>query len=245
MLTSVIGEKGLRDPFVIRSPKGDRFDLIATDLRMYRDSSGSWDQVQRHGSRSVMVWESADLVHWTGQRLVRVAPDNAGNTWAPNRMLYATTTDFRAFSEPKVWDDPGHSVIDSTVIKDKGTYYRFTKDERDPSSGSPCSKFITAEKARDLTDTSYDFVADCVGSGALQPGEGPTVFRSDNEKKWYLFTDEYGLRGYVPFETTALASGTWTPSTDYALPAGPRHGTVLPVTGAEYERLLRTYGQVS
>ncbi|POX61941.1 hypothetical protein C3492_19450 [Streptomyces sp. Ru62] len=50
-------------------------------------------------------------------------------------------------------------------------------------------------------------------------------------------------RPHVVFETTDLASGTWTPSTDYALPAGPRHGTVLPVTEAEYERLLRTYGQ--
>lgn len=273
VLTSTLGEKGLRDPFVIRSPRGDRFYLIATDLRMYRNSSGSWDQVQRHGSKSVMVWESTDLVHWTDQRLVKVAPDTAGNTWAPeaywdsrlreyvvfwasklyaaddpdhtgstyNRMLYATTKDFRAFSAPRVWNDPGYSVIDSTVIKDRGTYYRFTKDERDPSSGSPCSKFITAEKSRNLTDTSYGFVADCVGSGALARGEGPTVFKSNTEKKWYLFVDEYGLRGYVPFETTDLASGKWTPATDYALPASPRHGTVLPVTGAEYERLLAAY----
>ena len=49
VLTSTIGEKGLRDPFVIRSPKGDKFYLIATDLRMYQNSSGSWDDVQRHG----------------------------------------------------------------------------------------------------------------------------------------------------------------------------------------------------
>ena len=132
VLTSTIGEKGLRDPFVIRSPKGDKFYLIATDLRMYQNSSGSWDYVQRHGSKSIMIWESTDLVHWTDQRLVKVAPDNAGNTWAPeaywddslgeyvvfwasklyadddpdhtgstyNKMLYATTKDFRTFSAP-------------------------------------------------------------------------------------------------------------------------------------------------
>ncbi|CAM5304768.1 hypothetical protein SGLAM104S_09050 [Streptomyces glaucescens] len=119
---------------MIRSPEGDRFYLIATDLRMYKNSSGSWDEVQRHGSKSVMIWESTDLVHWTDQRLVKVAPDNAGNTWAPeaywddsldayvvfwasklyadddpghtgstyNKMLYATTKDFRTFSAPKV-----------------------------------------------------------------------------------------------------------------------------------------------
>ncbi len=83
VLTSTIGEKGLRDPFVIRSPKGDRFFLIATDLRMYQYSSGDWDHVQRHGSKSIMIWESTDLVHWTDQRLVKVAPGTAGNTWAP------------------------------------------------------------------------------------------------------------------------------------------------------------------
>jgi beta-xylosidase len=273
VLTSTIGEKGLRDPFVIRSPKGDKFYLIATDLRMYQNSSGSWDDVQRHGSKSIMIWESTDLVHWTDQRLVKVAPDNAGNTWAPeaywddslgeyvvfwasklyadddpghtgstyNKMLYATTKDFRTFSEPKVWDDPGYSVIDSTVVKYKGTYYRYTKDERDPTSSSPCAKFITGEKSTSLTSTKYDLVADCIGSGAMDRGEGPTVFKSNTEKKWYLFIDEYGGRGYVPFETTDLDSGRWTPSTNYQLPASPRHGTVLPVTQAEYDRLLAAY----
>ncbi|WP_458243021.1 family 43 glycosylhydrolase [Streptomyces sp. MAI_2237] len=273
VLTSTIGEKGLRDPFVIRSPEGDKFYLIATDLRMYRNSSGSWDQVQRHGSKSIMIWESTDLVHWSDQRLVKVAPDNAGNTWAPeaywddslgeyvvfwasklyadddpehtgdqyNRMMYATTKDFRTFSAPKVWDDPGYSVIDSTVVKYKDTYYRYTKDERNPSSDSPCSKFITAEKSTSLTSARYDFVSDCIGSGSIARGEGPTVFRSNTEKKWYLFIDEYGERGYVPFETTDLDSGKWTMSKDYQLPASPRHGTVMPVTQAEYDRLLAAY----
>lgn len=273
VLTSTIGEKGLRDPFVIRSPEGDRFYLIATDLRMYQNSSGSWDEVQRHGSTSIMVWESTDLVNWTDQRLVKVAPDNAGNAWAPeaywddslgayvvfwasklyaaddpghtgstyNKMLYATTKDFRTFSEPKIWNDPGYSVIDSTVVEHEGTYYRYTKDERDPSSGSPCSKFVTAEKSATLTSTSYDFVADCIGSGAMERGEGPTVFKSNTEEKWYLFIDEYGGRGYLPFETTDLASGRWTPSTGSQLPASPRHGTVIPVTKKEYKRLLAAY----
>ncbi|WP_405887615.1 family 43 glycosylhydrolase [Streptomyces sp. NBC_01136] len=273
VLTSTIGEKGLRDPFVIRSPKGDKFFLIATDLKMYKNSSGSWDYVQRHGSKSIMIWESTDLVHWTDQRLVKVAPDSAGNTWAPeaywddslgeyvvfwasklyadddpdhtgstyNKMLYATTKDFRTFSEPKVWDDPGYSVIDSTVIKNKGSYYRYTKDERDPSSSSPCSKFITGEKSTSLTSTKYDFVSDCIGSGSIDRGEGPTVFKSNTENKWYLFIDEYGSRGYVPFETTDLDSGKWTMSTNYQLPASPRHGTVMPVTQAEYDRLLAAY----
>jgi hypothetical protein len=277
ILTSTLGDKGVRDPFLIRSPQGDRFYLLATDLKMY--GNGDWDTAQRHGSRSIMVWQSSDLVHWSQQRSIEVSPPTAGNTWAPeaywdaqrgtyvvfwasklypagdqdhtsdiyNRMMYATTKDFSDVSEAKVWNDPGHSVIDSTVIDDKGTYYRLTKDERAASSGNPCGKFITEDKSTDLLDTSWDLVAECIGkatdtSPGIAAGEGPTIFKSNTEEKWYSFIDEFTGRGYVPFETTDLASGTWTMAQDYDLPASPRHGTVIPVTQAEYDRLAAQWG---
>lgn len=272
VLKSSLGELGVRDPFVMRSPDGDRFYLLATDLKI--NGGRGWDAEQRTGSRSIMVWESTDLAHWSRQRSVQVAPPTAGNTWAPeafwdakrgdyvvywasklyaendpnhtgdsyNRMMYATTRDFVTFSPAKVWIDPGYSVIDSTVVQDKGTYYRFTKDERNNTSSSPCSKYILEQKATDLLDPNYAFVAECIGKGTatspgLTAGEGPTGFKSNTENKWYLFIDEYGGRGYVPFETTDLDSGKWTMSTGAHLPPSPRHGTVLPVTQAEMDRL--------
>jgi beta-xylosidase len=276
VLTSDLGDEGVRDPFIIRDPRDGTFYQIATDLKVH--GSWDWDGFQRHGSRSIVVWESADLVSWSEPRLVEVSPDNAGNTWAPeaywdderdefvvfwasklydaddpehagaqhNRMMFATTSDFRSFSEPQVWVDPGYSVIDSTVIRHGGEYYRFTKDERNNTSSTPCSKFITAEKSTDLRSTDYDFIADCIGKGTdgspgINQGEGPTIFKSNTEEKWYQFIDEFGGRGYVPFETTDLDSGEWTMATDYEMPGRPRHGTVLPVTQAEYNRLLRHY----
>jgi beta-xylosidase len=272
VLKSSLGQMGVRDPFIMRSPDGDKFYLLATDLKI--NGGRGWDVEQRQGSRSIMIWESTDLTNWSQQRSVQVSPPTAGNTWAPeafwdakrgtyvvywasklyaesdpghtgdsyNRMMYATTRDFVTFSAPKVWIDPGYSVIDSTVIEDKGTYYRFTKDERNNSSSSPCSKYILEQKATDLLDPDYDFVAECIGkatatSPGLSAGEGPTGFKSNTENKWYLFIDEYGGRGYVPFETTDLASGKWTMSTGARLPSSPRHGTVLPVTQAELNRL--------
>ncbi|MFM9443257.1 family 43 glycosylhydrolase [Streptomyces acidiscabies] len=269
VLTSTLGEQGLRDPFIIRSPEGDKFYQIATDLRIY--GNGDWDASQRTGSKSIMVWESTDLTHWTNQRLVRVSPDSAGNTWAPeayydaklgeyvvfwasklydneahsgdtyNRMMYATTRDFYTFSEPKVWVDRGYSVIDSTVIKHDDTYYRLSKDERNNTSSTPNSKFIFEEKSDSLLNTSWTPVAEGIGKGTMSAAEGPLVFKSNTEDKWYAFLDEFGGRGYLPFETTDLDKGVWTPSTNYELPARPRHGTVLPVTKAEYDRLLRAY----
>ncbi|MEV0893886.1 family 43 glycosylhydrolase [Promicromonospora sp. NPDC050262] len=178
VLESTEGTLGLRDPFLIRSPEGDRFFLIATDLSIGRN--GDWDAAQRHGSQYLEVWESTDLITWSEQRHVKVSPENAGNTWAPeaywdeklgqyvvfwasklyaqddpdhtgsayNRMLYATTRDFVTFSEAQVWQDRGESRIDSTVIRENDVYYRFTKDEG--GGGTGCSDIIQ-EKSASLT----------------------------------------------------------------------------------------------
>ncbi|PZG01797.1 RICIN domain-containing protein [Micromonospora deserti] len=271
VLISNVGTRGVRDPFIIRSPQGDRFYQIATDLRIY--GNGNWDAAQRTGSKSIVIWESTDLVNWSAPRLQRVSPDTAGNTWAPeavydaglgqymvfwasklystsdpnhtgssyNRMMYATTSDFRTFSAPQVWVDKGYSTIDSTVIRHNGTYYRFTKDERSATQ-TPCGKFILAEKSTTLHNRFYSFVAECIGRGTISQGEGPLVFKSNLEERWYLFIDEYGGRGYIPFTTTNLDSGQWTAVSSYSMPGRPRHGTVLPITQAEYDRLLQRWG---
>jgi hypothetical protein len=267
VLTSTLGERGLRDPFVIRSPEGDRFHLIATDLLIL--DNGDWDAAQRTGSTSVMVWESADLVHWGDQQMAKIAPDTAGNTWAPEahydaalgayvvfwasalyaeddpehrgdsyqRMLYATTRDFRTFSQAKVWLDPGHAVIDSTVIEHDGWIHRFTKDEREQGPAAPHAKFVAQDKARSVLAADYRPVAEGLGEGTVSHCEGPIVFKANRDERWYLFVDEFGGRGYLPFESTDLDSGVWTPCADYAMPGNPCHGSVLPLTRSEYDRL--------
>lgn len=272
VLTSDVGTGGVRDPFIIRNPENGTFYQIATDLRIHGNGDwdgaqrhGSrnivvWesdDLVNWSAPRLEEVspptagntwapeayWDEARgefVVFWASKLYDESDPDHTGSSY--NRMMYATTSDFDSFSAARVWIDPGYSVIDSTVVRHDGTYYRFTKDERSNSGDAPCGKFITAERATDLRDTGWDFVTDCIGQGAISQGEGPTIFRSNTEARWYLFIDEFGGRGYVPFETTDLASGTWSPVSDYDLPASPRHGTVLPITEEEYDRLAASLG---
>ncbi len=134
VLTSTLGEKGLRDPFIMRSADGTKFYVIATDLKIY--GNGNWSAAQTTGSKSIMVWESSDLIHWSDQRMCQVAPQGAGCTWAPeavydekneeylvfwsskipstqnvpnndntHRVYYCTTKDFVKFGETKVWMD--------------------------------------------------------------------------------------------------------------------------------------------
>lgn len=275
VLTSNEGTKGLRDPFLIRSPEGDTFYLIATDLSI--GSGTSWGDSVRRGSHYIEVWESHDLVNWSDQRHVKVAPDNAGNTWAPeayyddsigayvvfwasslyadndpnhdgasyHRMMYATTRDFVTFSAPQVWQDQQVSRIDSTVIKSSDTYYRFTKDEG--AGGTGCADIIQ-ESSTDLRATleSWTVIDSCIGRDAgTSAVEGPTAFAANpgdvNGEKFYLFVDEYAGRGYIPLETADIANPDWTVPEKYDLPASPRHGTVIPVTAAELERLEKSF----
>jgi hypothetical protein len=270
VLFSTLGERGVRDPHIVRDPDGDRFYLIATDLRVYAGTD--WDRHVRHGSRSIMVWESADLVNWDAGRLVEVAPPEAGNAWAPesvwdaergaflvhwsstlyddtehsgtsyNRILYAYTRDFREFSAPRIWIDRGWQTIDATVIRHDGLYYRFLKDERARDHHAPQGKSIFSESSASLAAAEWKPLAEGIGLDAIIRGEGPLVYKSNTDEKWFLWIDEFTPeRRYVPFESTDLASGRWVPSTAHRLPRDPCHGVVLPVTAEEYERLAAAW----
>ncbi|GEL95829.1 immunoglobulin-like domain-containing protein [Cellulomonas composti] len=292
VLTSSFGELGLRDPFIMRSPEGDKFYLLATDLKIY--PGGSFSTAQQTGSTYIEVWESTDLVHWSDQRHVKVSSDFAGNTWAPeafydddlgayvvywasnlypttttagrsytttyNRMMYATTRDFVTFSEPQPWIDvkrgTGLGMIDATVVKDGDTFYRFVKDEGSMTVRQERSTDLLATVSGTLPTTSspdsgWQLVKERVGVGQANPwggtftqGEGPTAFQANDGDSWYLFIDQpsyHNGRGYMAFTTTDIASGTWTSLPDAELPSSPRHGTVLPVTQAEYDALLTAY----
>ncbi|KAL1747136.1 glycosyl hydrolase [Schizophyllum fasciatum] len=103
VLTSTLGEKGLRDPFIIRHPESGIFYVVATDLRMY-GGSRSWDQASRTGSLSLAIWETDDLVNWSDQRLVKVSPPEAGMTWAPEARWDADAGVFNVYWASALYD---------------------------------------------------------------------------------------------------------------------------------------------
>lgn len=143
ILKSHVGEKGVRDPFIVRAADGKHFYIIGTDLSIYhrmqaaeervawRQCTNAFPENPNPGSRSMVIWESEDLVHWSEARLVQVAPEGAGCFWAPKAIwdkereaymvvgasklpeddygwlrLYRTyTTDFKTFTEPECYVD--------------------------------------------------------------------------------------------------------------------------------------------
>ena len=99
---SQLGDQGLRDPFIIRSPDGDTFYMIATDLNWFNRNR----DYQINDSQYIEVFESHDLVNWSPQRHVKVAPDNAGNAFAPEAYWDDSIGAYVVFWAQAMWRDP-------------------------------------------------------------------------------------------------------------------------------------------
>jgi len=142
VLVSDIGEKGVR-AYLLRSHDGRKFFLIATDLAI--NLNPDWKRARTAGSKSIVIWDSDDLVKWSAPRMVKVAPDDAGCTWAPEaiyddqtgdylvywasttrgdnytkqRIWSAHTKDFKKFSRPVIYIEKSASVIDTDIIRER------------------------------------------------------------------------------------------------------------------------------
>ncbi len=258
VLVSTLGEKGVRDPFILRSHDNKKFYCIATDLSIHLN--GNWGRAQTAASQAIVVWESEDLVNWSEPRLVTVAAGDAGCTWAPEaiydpergeymvfwasktahdnfskqRIWACRTKDFKEFGNPFIYIEKPTHVIDTTIIRENGAYYRFTKDEE--------YKAITMEKCDSIMG-EWERLDD-FSLSKLTGYEGPTCFmikppNGNKPAKWCLLLDFYSQgKGYQPFITDDLGSGDFDDGDRMDFPFHPvRHGTVLALTRAEYNRL--------
>ena len=266
VLVSDVGETGVRDSYLLRSHDGQKTFLIATDLCVHWNRN--WTRNMNAGSKSIVVWESTDLVHWTPPRLVRVAPDDAGCVWAPEaiydeeageylvywasttardnfakqRIWAAHTKDFRTFSTPFVFIEKANHVIDINIVRDGDTYYRFMKDDH--------RKTVSMENARKLAGPWKEMPQ--FTAGQEKEFEGPICFllkaaANGQPPVWCLFLDNVGDRigdgafGYMSYLSTDLSTGQFTRATDTHFPYAFRHGSVLPITKAEMDRVRAAY----
>lgn len=263
ILKAKLGTKGVRDSFIIRSPEGDRFYLIGTDLDA---SGGDWAAYGNKGSKYIRIWESDDLLNWSEERLVEIAPQRAGMMWAPEcyyddatgeylvywstgivggngkKIYCAKTRDFYTFTEAQIYKDVDSegTYIDTTMTMYQGIYYRFTKRENDIT--------ILLETSDEILG-DFKLVKDTInGESGV---EGPAIFKLNGEEKWILMMDGYtgansGV-GYFPLVANSLADlkkGNFErlTSTDYEMPKGAKHGSFLPITAEEYEALIEKWG---
>lgn len=262
VLISKVGEKGVRDPFIIRSQEGDKYFIIATDLRIA--TGKGWDAAQYNGSRALVIWESENLVNWSEERLVEVGTECAGCVWAPEaiydkstgeymvfwasmvkeagdsaakqRIYCSRTKDFYNFTKAEKYIERENHIIDTTIIESNGVYYRFSKDET--------TKNIRADKSSSLSGEAFTDVSAPVVEG-LNGVEGPIVFKFNDRDEWCLLVDQYAAdKGYLPLITRDLSDGVFRilTSDEYLLGENKkRHGSVLNLTEEEYNAVIRKY----
>lgn len=268
VLRSNVGENGVRDPAIVRSPRGDKFWILATDLRIA--SRKGWPAAMHHGSTSLAIWESSDLVNWTAPRLVDLAGSipQAGCAWAPEaiyddasgdyivywatiapadgqtkpRIYYSRTRDFVRFSPAALYIDRAGTtgLIDTQIVKvdDPGARYRYVRASGDGQ--------ITLEGSQSILG-DWTVLGDLRASGLTgKDVEGPILFRMPQENMWGMWVDQYATRGgYLALVTADLSRPESFARLDQRTvsygASKKRHGSILNITAGEYRRLLAAW----
>lgn len=266
VLWSEQGDRGVRDHTIVRTKEG-KFFIIATDLSLANGFNtkykSSWARISREGSKCLSLWESEDLVNWSEQRMIELGDEDYGCLWAPDviydsknedyvlhwssahasnnfghkAIYYSRTKDFVHFSKPQMLcRKDGSGIIDSAIYEENGIFYRFLKSEKDPEG-------IILQKGNTLTGEhtrieAFDEEMAKLGHHAY---EAPTAFKV-KDGRWCLLLDFFGVegegQGYVPFLADDIDSGRFIRSDEsFSFPYGFKHGTVLPITLEEYERI--------
>jgi hypothetical protein len=272
VLLSTVGTRGVRDPALVRSPAGDRYWIIATDLRIA--SGTSWSDAANRGSTSLVVWESGDLVTWSAPRLIDVAGGipGAGNAWAPeaiynpatgdyvvywatnsarngvtkHRIWYVRTTDFRSFTAPQPYIERSgtRGVIDTQIIEVPNSVggYRYYRASADGHITIEASTSILGSWTA-LGNLSHMGISNGTTGGNVV--EGPMWAQFNGRGEWALWLDQFASgRGYMPITSTNLGSvQNFRTRSDYGMGANrKRHGSILNLTAAEESRVLARWG---
>lgn len=225
ILANLGGDLGVRDPHLVRSPDGDKYWIIGTDLHAEGGGAGGsgWDQL--NASQNIVVWESTDLVNWSDQRIVFAGFDQAGCVWAPEatyneatgeyyvywaardrtddgtddwalRMYLTKTRDFVTFTEPEIW----------TSLNEKGDGLTGPNiiDSTIAKEGDTYYRFSTSDWQTVVdTATSLDGPwtrvidrGEASARGLRASMEGLTVYQLP-DGRWAAMGDQNGYYGHI------------------------------------------------
>ena len=267
VLWAYYGDRGVRDMAVARDAERGRIHIFATDLSLAYGMRGkyahSWKNITENGSQCLAHWSSDDLVHWSEEELVPFGDGSFGCVWAPDvtrdretgeyilhwssprgengrgpmAIWCSRTRDFAGWTKPELlYAKEGAGVIDSAMAEEDGKYYLFVKSDRDPEGVI----LLSADRAAGPF-TRVEAFDEATRGAADGKYEAPAVVRLA-DGRWCLFLDYFGVRGagqgYVPFVAGSLAKADFTRSDRaFSFPFGFKHGSILPVSEEEYERM--------
>jgi hypothetical protein len=141
-------------------------------------------------------------------------------------MYYTTTRDFQEFSSTELFYDPGFSVIDGTIVNHGPSYVLVLKDNTRPERNLRIA--FGDSPLGPWGDVSEKFTDNFT--------EGPTVLNLGDH--WLIYYDAYREETYKAAKTSDFKDITDV-SDQVSFPDGHKHGTVITVTRAELDQLLR------
>ena len=247
----------VRDPHILRCEDGKTFYMVCTDMR----SSLGWAS-----NRGMVLLKSTDLINWQHTAInfptrYTKAWKNVTRVWAPETIydrqagkymvFYSLrTSDEKSYDkiyyqyansdftdlegEPQWLFDAGNATIDGDIVYNPADqlYHLFYKQE----SG----RGIYQATARQLTD-KWQMLPGNVEQ-TKESVEGVGVCRTIDGQSWIIMYDCYGNGHYQFCRSADLKTFQLVQNTKTKGAFTPRHGTVIPITRAEKERLIKEFG---
>lgn len=245
---------GVRDPHILRAADGKTFYMVATDMI----SSKGWNS-----NRAMVLLKSQDLVHWTSS-VVNIQQRFPGNetlqrVWAPQTIYDKAAGKYMIYWSMKHGNDPDKiyyayanadftgleteprqlffsptngACIDGDIVYKDGQYHLFFKTEGDGAG----IKIAVSNKL-----TSGYVLNNRYVQQTKDPVEGSGVFKLNDKEGYILMYDVY-TKGRYQFTYSKDLVDFKVVDKEVQMNFHPRHGTVMPITSEEANRLLQAWG---
>ena len=246
----------MRDPHILRGEKGDdNFYMVLTDMV----SGNGWSS-----NRAMVMLKSPDLINWdhsvVNMQKKYEGQENLKRVWAPQTiydakagkymvywsMQYGDGPDviYYAYANPEFNDIEGEpkplfvpadsmSCIDGDIVYKDGVYHLFYKTEGHGNG-------IKTATTTDLTSGQWTEDPE-YKQQTTDAVEGAGTFKLIGQDKYILMYDVYTNGRYDFTESTDLKNFKKVEE-PVSMDFHPRHGTVIPITQSELDRITKAYG---
>lgn len=261
--------QAVRDPHILRGHDGKTFYMVATDMK----SSLGWSSnrgIVLMKSTDLINWTHSTVNFPTKypkkwKDVIRVwAPETIYDEQAGKYMVFFSllTNDGRrtydkiyyAYAnedftdlegEPVYMFDSGSATIDGDIVYNDqdGLYHLFYKSAGKNGIFQATAKQLTAPEGQPLGSQWTPL------EGRVEveniPVEGVGVCRSLDGKSWVVMYDCYTSHHYQFCKSDDLKTFTWVADTQTSGKFTPRHGTIMPITQEEKDRLIAQWGDIN
>ncbi len=255
----------VRDPHILRGEDGKTFYMVVTDMRSSLGWSSNRGMVLMK-STDLVNWTHS-TVHFPTKypkkwgNVIRVwAPETVYDKKAGKYMVFYSlrTSDYDSFDriyyqyanedftdlegEPTYLFDNGSATIDGDIVWNEATklYHLFYKSEAGRGIFQATAKQLTAEKGKPLGSQWTKIPGNVEQTQKAVEGVG--VCKSLDGKSWIIMYDCYMDGHYQYCTSTDLKTFQFVQDTKTGGKFTPRHGTIMPITQAEKDRLLKEFG---